>query len=206
MTGPPVVSETMVPPEPPWTPTLHLNQPLPARAAAPPSAPSEEEQTLKKLLQALKKSPEKMDPEVHAIVKRSKMREGRNASQPLYSAVDDLSAAREALDVAKLARHNLHIKWRNFLTNAVQRWQKHTADFQKEEADLTQKINAARTALVAAATSFEESKKELGEQVVDVEAHAAMAEASKTKDKDPVGAALNDSIMAMRTQLETLQA
>lgn len=199
--------ETMVPPEPPWTPTLHPNQPLPAPVSNVPSAPTEDEKTLKELLQALQKAPtDQMDPEVHAIVQRSRMKEGRNASQSLYSAVDSLSAAREALDVAKLARHNLHIKWRNFLTDAVQRWQKHTEDFQKEEADLTQQIDAARVALVAAATRFEDSKKELGENVVDVEAHAAMEEASDTKDKDPAGEALSNSLVAMRSQLVSLQA
>ena len=171
------------------------------------TTPTEDEQTLRELVQALKKAPaDQMDPEVHAILQKTKMKEGRHASQSLYSAVDSLSAAREALDVAKLARHNLHIKWRNFLTDAVQRWQKHTEDFQKEEADLTQQIDAARIALVAAATRFEESKKELGENVVDVEAHAAMEEASETKGKDPAGEALNHSLVAMRSQLVSLQA
>lgn len=196
-------AETMVPPEPPWTPVTHQsNAPLPPPSEPPPV--SEEAQTLKELMTALKKSPKEMDPEVQAIMQRSNLKEGQQAGRSLYSAVDELTAARESLDVAKLARHNLHIKWRNFLTDAVQRWQKHTADFQKEEHELTQQIENARAALSIAIKSFEESKTELGEKVVDVEAHAAMAEANEPKDS--VGAALNDSITAMRTQLETLQA
>lgn len=196
-------AETMVPPEPPWTPTLHQsNAPLPPPAGPPPL--SEDAKTLKELMQALKKSPKEMDPEVQAIMQRFNLKEGQQAGRTLYSAVDELTAARESLDVAKLARHNLHIKWRNFLSDAVQRWQKHTEDSQKEEADLTQQIETARVALSTAIKTFEESKTELGEKVVDVETHAAMAEA--TEPKDSVGAALHDSIVTMRTQLETLQA
>ena len=83
---------------------------------------------MKELIQALKKSHQEMDPEVQAIVQRSHMKDGQKSTRSLYSAVDDLSTARETLDIAKLARHNLHIKWRNFLTDAVQRWLKHTEE------------------------------------------------------------------------------
>ena len=198
--------DTMVPPEPPWTPTLHPNSlPLPPPATPPP--PTAEETTLKELIQALKKSQQEMDPEVQAIVQRSHMKDGQKSTRSLYNAVDDLSSARETLDIAKLARHNLHIKWRNFLTDAVQRWQKHTEDFQREESELTQQIEAAKTSLAAAVRRFEDSKSELGVQVIDVAAHAAMAEASTdAADGGAAGAALIDSLTTMRSQLETVQA
>ena len=204
--GKPSVGETMVPPEPPWTPTLHPNAlPLPPPSTPPP--PTAEETTLKELINALKESSQEMDPEVQAIVQRSHMKDGQKSTQSLYTAVDDLSTARETLDTAKLARHHLHIKWRNFLTDAVQRWQKHTEDFQKEEQELTQQIEAAKVALAAAVKRFEASKSELGVQVIDVEAQAAMMEASTdAAEGGTVGAALFDSLVTMRTQLETVQA
>lgn len=93
-----------------------------------------------------------------------------------------------------------------FLDRCSQRWQKHTADAQKEETELTEQIETARTALANAVRSFEDSKTELGDQVVDVEAHAAMMEDSEKKDKDTVGAALHESIATMKSQLEMLQA
>ena len=199
--------ETMVPPEPPWTPTLHPSSlPLPP-PTTPPPPPSAEETTLKELIHALKKSQQDMDPEVQAILQRSHMKEGQKSTQSLYSAVDDLSTARETLDIAKLARHNLHIKWRNFLTDAVQRWQKHTEDFQREESELTQQIEAAKTSLAAAVRRFENSKSELGVQVIDVEAQAAMEEAAADVSAGvTVGTALFDSLVTMRSQLETVQA
>ena len=199
--------ETMVPPEPPWTPTLHPSSlPLPP-PTTPPPPPSAEETTLKELIHALKKSQQDMDPEVQAILQRSHMKEGQKSTQSLYSAVDDLSTARETLDIAKLARHNLHIKWRNFLTDAVQRWQKHTEDFQREESELTQQIEAAKTSLAAAVRRFENSKSELGVQVIDVEAQAAMEEAAADGSEGvTVGTALFDSLVTMRSQLETVQA
>lgn len=198
--------DTMVPLEPPWTPTLHPGS-LPLPPPTTPLPPSAEEATLKELIHALKKSQQEMDPEIQAILQRSHMKDGQKSTQSLYNAVDDLSTARETLDIAKLARHNLHIKWRNFLTNAVQRWQKHTEDFQREESELTEQIEAAKTSLAAAVRRFENSKSELGVQIIDVEAHAAMAEASADgAEGGKVGAALFDSLVAMRSQLETVQA
>ena len=204
--GKPPGGETMVPPEPPWMPTQHMNAlPLPPPMTPPP--PTAEETTLKELINALKKSSQEMDPEVQAIVQRSHMQEGQKSTKSLYTAVDDLSSARETLDIAKLARHHLHIKWRNFLTDAVQRWQKHTEDFQKEEQELTQQIETAKVALAAAAKRFEASKSELGVAVVDVEAQEAMMEASTdAAEGGSVGTALFDSLVMMRTQLETVQA
>ena len=109
---------TMIPPEPPWTPSLNNATnlaPLPPPTEPPPT--TEEGVMLKELLTALKKSPTEQDPEVKAIVQRSTLKEGQGAAQTLYSAVDDLTMAREALDCARLARHNLHIRWRNFLAD-----------------------------------------------------------------------------------------
>eukprot|EP00435_Cladocopium_sp_Y103_P036817 s356_g9.t1 len=196
---------TSIPPEPPWTPSLQMSSvaPLPPPTVPPPM--TEGEKAYKEIVAALKKSPQEMDPEVQAIVQRTSLKEGQQASVSLYSAVDDLSAARETLDIAKLARHNLHIKWKTFLSEAVQRWQKHTADFQQEERDLTDQIEAARLALSQAVKRFEESKTELGEQIVDVEAEAAMQE-SMPVERDAVGSTLQNSLMTMTTQLQELQA
>ena len=176
--GKPPGGETMVPPEPPWTPTQHMNAlPLPPPTTPPP--PTAEETTLKELINALKKSSQEMDPEVQAIVQRSHMQEGQKSTKSLYTAVDDLSSARETLDIAKLARHHLHIKWRNFLTDAVQRWRKHTEDFQKEEQELTQQIETAKSSIGGSCQKvrgFQVGNWEL--QWSDVEAQEAMMEAS----------------------------
>lgn len=198
---------TMIPPEPPWTPSLGNTTnlaPLPPPTEPPPT--TEEGVILKELLTALKKSPTEQDPEVRAIVQRSTLKEGQGAAQTLYSAVDDLTMAREALDCARLARHNLHIRWRNFLADAVLRWQKHTTDFQKEEKDLTDQIEAARQALLQAVQKFEESKTELGDQAVHVDAEAAMNEDSDNPEKNAMGVALQESLTTMSAQLQSLQA
>lgn len=198
---------TMIPPEPPWTPSLSSSAglaPLPPPTEPPPT--SEEGIILKELITALKKSQAEQDPEVKAIVQKTTLTEGQGAAQTLYTAVDDLTSAREALDCARLARHNLHIRWRNFLADAVTRWQKHTADFQKEEKELTEHIEVARHALQHAVKKFEDSKTELGDQVVDVDAEEAMTEGTETADKDVMGAALQESLTTMSAQLESLQA
>eukprot|EP00435_Cladocopium_sp_Y103_P071486 s558_g37.t1 len=196
---------TAIPPEPPWTPSLSTTTqlaPLPPPTSAPPL--SEEELAFKELITALKKSPKELDPEVQAIVQRTTLKEGQNAGQSLSTAVDDMRTAREALDCARLARHNLHIKWRNFLADAVKRWQKHMEDFQREDKDLTEQIELARTALSQAMQLFETSKSDIGEGVVDVEAEDAMNE--EAKDKDSINTALIQSMSTMTTQLVELQA
>jgi hypothetical protein len=195
---------TMIPPEPPWTVSSTGLAPLPPPTEPPPK--TAEGAILKELLTALKKSPTEQDPEVKAIVQRTSLQEGQGAAQTLYSAVDDLTTAREALDCARLARHNLHIRWRNFLADAVVRWQKHTTDFQKEEKELTNQIEAARQALHNAVTKFEESKHELGDQVVDVDAEVTIAEGSEGAEKDTIGVALQESLSTMSAQLISLQA
>ena len=198
---------TMIPPEPPWTPSLNSATnlaPLPPPTDPPPT--SEEGIILKELINALKKSNTEQDPEVKAIVQKTSLKEGQGAAQTLYTAVDDLTSAREALDCARLARHNLHIRWRNFLAEAVTRWQKHTADFQKEEKELSDHIEVARQALQQAVKKFEESKTELGDQVVDVDAEEEMQEGSDGVDKDVMGAALQESLTTMSAQLVSLQA
>lgn len=195
---------TMIPPEPPWTTTSTGLAPLPPPTEPPPQ--TAEGAILKELLTALKKSPAQQDPEVQAIVQKTAMHEGQGAAQTLYSAVDELTTAREALDCARLARHNLHIRWRNFLADAVVRWQKHTTDFQKEEKELSEQIEAARQALQHAVTKFEDSKQELGDKVVDVDAEAAMTEGSESAEKDTMGVALQESLSTMSAQLVSLQA
>ena len=86
------------------------------------------------------------------------------------------------------------------------RWQKHIADFQNEEKELTEHIEVARQALQHAVKKFEESKTELGDQVVDVDAEAEMNEGSEGADKDTMGAALQESLQTMSAQLVSLQA
>ena len=76
---------TMIPPEPPWTPSLNSATglaPLPPPTEPPPT--SEEGIILKELINALKKSPTEQDPEVKAIVQKTTLKEARCSTNTVH--------------------------------------------------------------------------------------------------------------------------
>ena len=155
----PLEASKGLPPEPPWRPTLQSMPMLPP--VPPPSTPhpdTQAVQTLNKLTAAIKKQPEKFDPEVHAILQGASLAEGLSAQDMMLKAVSDLGSAREALDAARLGRYQNHVKWRDFLTSAVQRWQEYTTDFQRQEKEFTEAIENAQTFMANAKERFETGK------------------------------------------------
>ena len=78
-------------------------------------------------------------------------------SQQMQSANSRLKNAREHLQREKEAKQNLHRNWRAFLSEAVKRWEAHSAKFTKEENELQEAINAATTAFQEAKEFFETS-------------------------------------------------
>lgn len=83
---------------------------------------------------------------------------------------------------------------------------RNTPQIFKKRGRSYQITEVARQALQHAVTKFEESKTELGDQVVDVDAEEEMNEGSEGADKDTMGAALQESLMTMSAQLVSLQA
>ena len=205
-------SATEIPPEPPWNSHVGAGgtlAPLPPPTTPPPDpTPTVEEQYLKELLAALKKSPQEMPPDVKAVVQKHSIKEGQCASRDLYSAVDELSTARETLDSAILARHQLHIRWRNFLSEAVERWKGHAAHFQQEEQELTAQIESAKLALTQASKKFDASKAEVGGEVVDVDKteESRLAMEADMRAQAHLGQVLHESLSTMKANLEQLSA
>lgn len=113
-------------------------------------------QTLNQIAAVVKKKPEKYDPEVHALLQGAALAEGYTTDQ-MYKAVAD----REALD--RLGRSQNHVRWRDFLSAAVTRWQEYAADFQRQEAEFTQAIENARACISNARERFETCKAALSE-------------------------------------------
>ena len=198
-----------LPPEPPWRPTLQSTQSLPPPAPPPMMPPMDNQaaMTLSKLTAAIKKQPEKYDPEVHAILQGAALAEGLNATDQMYRSVTDLGKAREALDAARLGRSQNHVRWRDFLTTAVARWQEYTADFQKQEKDFMEAIENAKAALTSARERFEICKATLSEdelkEVGDMTADDPMAEKPQ---EHIVGKSLQEGFETMAANLVTLQS
>ena len=81
----------------------------------------------------------------------------------MHQAVTDLGKARDALEKAHLARHQLHASWRQFLGQALTTWQSYTDGFKQQEADLVARIDEAKQCLNGAKETFEECRNALSE-------------------------------------------
>lgn len=135
--------------EPPWKWEAPSLPSLPAAATASSSLVNpKEEQTAaakyKELLNQLKKAPDKLTPEIQAIVTKETVQETRGAAKSLHSAVSKMEKAQEALNAANGARLQLHSRWRTFIASAIPRWKTWIEDFQRDDADLQEKIKTAK--------------------------------------------------------------
>ena len=197
---------TALPPEPPWNSTSSPMPPLP-----PPSTPSpmtEAEKKLADLVSEMKKQPaavqENMTPEMKAMVQTAHLVEGQKTTGQLYAAVSDLGTAREALDQARLGRHQLHVRWRDFLSQAVLRWQEYTQEFQREEQEYMKVIQQAKEALTLARQSFDENKSKLGAEGETDCMIVEQDKAGEIKEEDSCQA-LQAGIATMAANLQQLQ-
>ena len=95
-------------------------------------------------MQQLKKTPEQLTPEVQAIVTRETVSETQGAAKSLHSVVTKMEKAQKALDAANGARLQRHSRWRTFIAAAIPRWTKWIEDFQKDDAELQEKIKTAK--------------------------------------------------------------
>ena len=196
-----------LPPEPPWRPSLPAPQGL-APPLPPPAAPApvnQAAQTLSKLTAAIKKQPDKYDPEVHAILQGAALAEGHDATDQMFKSVGDLGKAREALDAARLGRSQNHVRWRDFLTSAVARWQEYTADFQAQERQFMEAIETAKNAITVAKERFEVCKATLSEDELKVMGDVATDVPMEKSQEPTMGASLQEGLDSMAANLITLQ-
>lgn len=130
--------------EPPWSWEAPPLPALPASGSSQSQATSKIEQKYKELVQQLKKTPEQLTPEVQAIVTKETVTETQEAAKSLHSIVSKMEKAQKALDAANGARLQLHSRWRTFMAAAIPRWTKWVEDFQKDDAELQEKIKNAK--------------------------------------------------------------
>lgn len=127
------------------------------------SATSTEAQQLRELMKVLKKTDMEIDPEVQAVMDKVKVITPKAATKLMHGAVSRLDNTREKLQKALDARQNMHQNWSKFVSDAVERWQKHAESFAKEDAQLQEAISAASNAFHAARDHLEETKDALAE-------------------------------------------
>ena len=187
-------------PDPPWKPTLTA---LPAASG---SAGTISDAQIRGLLNDMKKVPD-LPADARTILQRYQKRQGQRTTKTMHQAVTDLGKAREALDQAHLARHQLHGSWRHFLNEALTTWQTYTEGFKQQEADLVARIEEAKQCLHSAKEVFEECRNALTDlnqtdQRLVEDAEAVMTVDAEDEREDP---AVQQDLESMRGHLATLK-
>lgn len=204
-------SGKVIPPEPPWRAAQESSQNLPP--LPPPSTPApltDAEKKLQDWIAEMKKQPvavqENLTSEMQAMMQSEALQVSQRAGDNLLASVHDLSSAREALDQARLGQHQLHVRWKDFLSAAVQRWQEYTSEFQREEQEYFNAIEEAKNALALARKTFDESKHTLGSEA-EADCMIVEKEVENAKDqKDEVaGQALREGLNTMAANLVSLK-
>ena len=81
----------------------------------------------------------------------------KEASKLMHGVVTKLDHARAKLQKDKAARQNMYRNWTKFLTDAIQRWQQHSENFAKEDAELWKAMETATSNFLTARTHLEET-------------------------------------------------
>ena len=157
----------------------------------------------------MKKVPD-LPADAHTILQRYQKRHGQRTTKTMHQAVTDLGKAREALDQAHLARHQLHGSWRHFLNEALTTWQTYTEGFKQQEADLVARIEEAKQCLHSAKEVFEECRNALTDlnqtdQRLVEDAEAVMTVDAENEKEDPAVARLQMDLESMQGHLTTLK-
>ena len=135
--------------EPNWgQPSL----PTPSLPAKKDPAPSSEAILLQSLVSALKGS-EGLSEEAQQLLQQADLRGSQLNTKHMHSVVSKIGNAQKVLAETSMARAQLHQAWRNFLVDAVKRWEGYTQDFAQQDAELANKIQQARTTLTEARRS-----------------------------------------------------
>ena len=116
-------------------------------------------------------------------------KEAKNHKRNLHQAVNAMDNARQEYEKAMNARAQLHAQWKSFLTASLKLWQDHTVNFQKQEAQLTERIKQAKDSFVLARDVMNTTKLEAAAMIpVDVDAPVQVSDDEELKDVPMVAA------------------
>ena len=175
-----------------------LLQSVPATTPASSSMSSAEEQ-LRTLTGMLRKTRDQLTPETQAYLTTLNVQATRTTAKSLHSAVSKLEKAQNGLTEVQGARLQLHCKWRNFVTEAVERWTQSTEDFKKED-QIEAQIQATKDALPEIKEQYTQTHTQMGRK-------ATAVEISDDEDNkiDAASAKISDGLQQMMGSLTHLK-
>eukprot|EP00435_Cladocopium_sp_Y103_P025407 s104_g6.t1 len=201
--GPPVLP--MGSSDTPWMNQASSN----ALPPLPPPALSEAEEKLRAYDQLFKKHKDALTPELQTdlqqITKEDKIKETEVTTNVLHKQVTALGHARKELAAANSARTNLHVSWRAFLTDQVQKWKTYSSNFQKQEEAMSQRVTEAIAAVEAAKTDFVNSKKSLGDMSITEEVQTISDDDMDQRQFSVSGTQISDSLAHLTSSLQQMQ-
>ena len=204
--------------EPIWHPET---PPTPAPKPSPPQATSmaPEATQLAKLLHALKSNGETLSPEIKEIMKEVDLGDVHASKKHLHHVVNQISDARRRMTETSSARAQLHLAWKAFLTDAVDRWDQYMKDFAEQDNNMAAQFAKATQDWEEAKANFKVTKKSLNAEKEDKEAKDGEEDAQEisdmedteskteedTKIKEGIGH-MSNALRELKTQAEAIAA
>jgi len=136
--------------EPPWVPLPPPPAPPPAPVVNADPQTVQAEAQLKSMVKIISKDLDSYPVELQEEAKKILKQQEQWTNKKLHKTVNELGKAKKALHEASVARLQHHQAWKNYLIEAVARWETFTKQFAEEEKELSDKVNAAKEAVEAA--------------------------------------------------------
>eukprot|EP00435_Cladocopium_sp_Y103_P029429 s2288_g7.t1 len=197
--GTPVVN--MIPAQslPPGTPAPSTMQgPLTMAMPLPPAPPKPPEIDAK-FWDTLRHRKAEFPPDIQQEITK---REGARVTKDLFTAVQQMTDAREEYEKALLGRAQHLQAWKTFLAKAVQDWQTFAQQFVQHEQNLQERIAMTRDHFMKAKEDVDQARQEAGE-VVDLTEEETPLTASASVS---TVANVSNSIHSLTTSLQQLHA
>lgn len=149
--------QPLLPPQepPPWL--AHNASPSPATSSQATAA----EQQLAQWTAILKKQEAQLPSEVQALLHQQTWSTGQENTKSLHQAVSKYGAARKQLQAARLARTGMHQAWRQYMSEAIERWSSYFDYFSTQDKQLEEEVNKAYMTFMETKASLAVVKEEV---------------------------------------------
>ena len=178
-----------------------------ATTSNPPTQETKSDQKLKQIMAALKKHEANLTPDLQQLAQETTMVQSQDNTRQLHSAVSKLGQAKKVLQKLRASRQNLHVVWKNYIAESVNKWKDFCEQFEKQDNDLARQLQEALQSVKTAEAGLESTKKE-AKEIKEDEDMSEQAPQEISDDENPEQLDLNGAnIMGgMNDMLKSLEA
>lgn len=161
------------------------------------------EQQLKELASAVKQMDQPLTPDVQRALANAQKMVVVDPTIQLQSATAKFRNARDQLLQARRARQSMHSSWAKFIAEAVQRWNKHTEDFEARDAEHVSAIQDALEKYQSAKDIMEQSKEAVNASDINIAEQTDPTDEELMVDATP---SIQDDLRAMVQNFDKIRA